>query len=93
MKNILFSLGLVISLIIGNTVAFADSPMHTNEDNRGNMNAQEATKSLEKISVITDGKNSWVLHQPNENHQRYFSPTSQGEMTKESSGDTKSQQN
>lgn len=92
MKNILFSIALAVSLVIGSSFAFAEPTAPHSGDKQIKMNSQELKKGLDEAIVVGNGKDSWVLHQPKENPTRYFLPTSEEKMAGESSGDTDSHQ-
>lgn len=80
MKNILFSIALVASLVFGSTVAFANTTANQSGVSHMETTAKKLKKGLDEALVIDSGKDSWVLHQPKENPLRYFLLTSGGQM-------------
>ncbi len=82
MKNILFSLVMVASLILCSTVAFAGPSPHKNVESQGSMKIQQMKKGLKHPLVVENGEKTWVLHQAGENPKQYFLPTSEGKMAR-----------
>ncbi len=80
MKHVLFTMALIASLVLGSTLAFANSNAQQTSTSQKHMNAEKLKKGLNEAFVVEDGKDSWVLHQPKENPRQYFLPNSKGKM-------------
>ena len=80
MKNTLFAIALVASLIFGSTLGFADTTANTSGTRHTAESTKELKKGLDEALVVENGKDSYVLHQPKMNPRQYFLPNSGGKM-------------
>jgi len=89
MKNILFSFMLVASLVLSGKAVLADTNSTSGVQGQTNMNARELQTGLKDPILIQSGEESWILHQPKQHRNRYFTTPMEEDMVKQAEGTEK----